>query len=500
MRHWLLNYFLHDFVPSRELRITLTSFLNSMPFHPLIKQSPRDQRIIKGLKRVVRRLKKLYYASSSSSRVRVIDPPPLTDEQEQLQAMAREKISQTTIRQKTLNRVNGIHVDARHSNNTAIKNKQDASVVVIGTSNSSKTERQSRTRRRGSSTSSSSNPNINHSLPASLYNLHEGANDSATKEWYNLKQHKENCLKSQDFHSSNVSDNSLESVISPGTSAEVSEYEDEDDEDDDGSLSKASFHSKATPDQQSATSAPQLVSNELAEKLEQLRQQQQNEEIDEKTEAEIFLAAYSANPAATTAAIIHKTQSNFEDGLRARPFYNAQLAIPSAISTPEIYHPQQQQEQQQEQQQQNDFESSTSARDGMINSTSYNSMAYPSVTDSEVVTPSIDTGRSRLNSSYNQDHSKLLPLFPSQHHQNKRASKTWIDPKVKPLPLLVTSDDSLPSPPPNSNKKKDDKVEQWRMSVHQPDSPKGKEPQFSLKNSESNVTEVKQDDLNTGYL
>jgi hypothetical protein len=277
-------------------------------------------------------------------------------------------------------------------------------------------------------------------------------------------------------------------MLSPGTSAEVSDYDDddEDDEDDDqddedNSLSKASFHSKTIPDPSNTSSAPQFVSNELTEKLERLCQQQQ-EEVDEKTEAEIFLAAYSANPAAATAAIVHKTQSNFEDGLRKRPFYNAQLAVPSAISTPDIYHPQQQ----------HYFESPTNG-DGMINSMSYNSMAYPSVTDSEVVTPSIepaiDTGRTRLrSSSFNQDRSKLLPLFPINHYQNKRLSKTWIDPKVKPLPLLVVADE-----PPISKKKKDDKVEQWRMSVHQQESSptKAKETQPSLKHSESNLTEVK---------
>ncbi|KAG2216650.1 hypothetical protein INT45_010790, partial [Circinella minor] len=52
MRHWLLNYFIHDFIPCRELRIILTTFLNSLPQYTLVQQSPRDQRIVRGLKKV----------------------------------------------------------------------------------------------------------------------------------------------------------------------------------------------------------------------------------------------------------------------------------------------------------------------------------------------------------------------------------------------------------------------------------------------------------------
>lgn len=61
MRHWLLNYFEHDFQHCRELRQVLTSFLNSLAHHPLVRRSARDQRIVKGLKRVVRRLKYIHY-------------------------------------------------------------------------------------------------------------------------------------------------------------------------------------------------------------------------------------------------------------------------------------------------------------------------------------------------------------------------------------------------------------------------------------------------------
>ena len=64
MRHWLLNYFVHDFIPCRELRIILTTFLNSLPQYTLVQQSPRDQRIVRGLKKVVRGLKAVHYSPS----------------------------------------------------------------------------------------------------------------------------------------------------------------------------------------------------------------------------------------------------------------------------------------------------------------------------------------------------------------------------------------------------------------------------------------------------
>ncbi|KAI9314588.1 hypothetical protein BX666DRAFT_1968375 [Dichotomocladium elegans] len=68
MRHWLLNYFLHDFVHSRDLRLLLTSFLNSLAQDPIVRQSARDQRIVKGLKKVVRRLKIMHYENPPVAR------------------------------------------------------------------------------------------------------------------------------------------------------------------------------------------------------------------------------------------------------------------------------------------------------------------------------------------------------------------------------------------------------------------------------------------------
>ncbi|KAG1061775.1 hypothetical protein G6F42_027588 [Rhizopus arrhizus] len=166
--------------------------------------------------------------------------------------------SSSTIRQKTLNMVNGVHLDARHSYNTAVKNTHAAApnVVVIGNYPSATNHQhhksnsyiEQRRRRRGSSVSSIATSNkINNgsSVPNSMYNLHDNANNSASMEWINIQQQQQlNNSKSQDFYISNVSDNSLESAISPGTSDE-SDYEE-----DDMAASPKSYHSKDTQQQQ----------------------------------------------------------------------------------------------------------------------------------------------------------------------------------------------------------------------------------------------------------
>ncbi|CAO3698877.1 unnamed protein product [Rhizopus stolonifer] len=126
IRHWLLNYFLHDFVPDKELRSILTKFLNDMSLNLTVKKSARDQRIIQSLKRVVQRLKKIYYTSRTP--VQVIEPPPPTFEQERVKAIIKDSLGKSTIRQ----RFNGIHVDARHGANTAIRDQKTAQVLLIG--------------------------------------------------------------------------------------------------------------------------------------------------------------------------------------------------------------------------------------------------------------------------------------------------------------------------------------------------------------------------------
>ncbi|CAG8499118.1 4477_t:CDS:10 [Acaulospora morrowiae] len=66
IRHWLLNYFYFDFVSCRELRSILTNYLNDLSARQSIRDSPRDQRIVQGLRKVLKRLKKLYYQKDLS--------------------------------------------------------------------------------------------------------------------------------------------------------------------------------------------------------------------------------------------------------------------------------------------------------------------------------------------------------------------------------------------------------------------------------------------------
>ncbi|KAI9475584.1 MAG: hypothetical protein EXX96DRAFT_620078 [Benjaminiella poitrasii] len=130
LRHWLNNYFVHDFIGNQALRVLLTDFLNQLPRHPLIQRSPRDQRIVKILKRVVRRLKKLYY-DHSPSRVKVIAPPPPTVEQEELGDRVRAKLSQSAIRRKAAR----IDLSSHHHGNVAVQDARYAPVLVIGSLN-----------------------------------------------------------------------------------------------------------------------------------------------------------------------------------------------------------------------------------------------------------------------------------------------------------------------------------------------------------------------------
>ncbi|EIE85764.1 hypothetical protein RO3G_10474 [Rhizopus delemar RA 99-880] len=133
IRHWLSNYFVHDFIGNYNLRKILTDFLNQLSHHPLVKLSPRDQRIVKALKRVVHRLKKLYYTrSSSTSRVKIISPPPPTLEQEHLSEMVRAKLSQNAIRRKATIRMD---MGSDHHGNLAVQDTRSAPVRVVGSLN-----------------------------------------------------------------------------------------------------------------------------------------------------------------------------------------------------------------------------------------------------------------------------------------------------------------------------------------------------------------------------
>lgn len=66
IRHWLLNYFVEDFVPDSNLRGRLTGWLNATAKLPSVKASPSDQRLLKNLKKVVRRLKEQYASIGTS--------------------------------------------------------------------------------------------------------------------------------------------------------------------------------------------------------------------------------------------------------------------------------------------------------------------------------------------------------------------------------------------------------------------------------------------------
>ncbi|KAG0262935.1 hypothetical protein BG011_009531 [Mortierella polycephala] len=61
LRHWLLNYFEFDFMPSKDLRQTLSRFLRLLMKDPLVVQSTRDQRIVKELRRYSQSLIKEHY-------------------------------------------------------------------------------------------------------------------------------------------------------------------------------------------------------------------------------------------------------------------------------------------------------------------------------------------------------------------------------------------------------------------------------------------------------
>ncbi|GAA5990430.1 hypothetical protein JCM10908_007368 [Rhodotorula pacifica] len=64
-RYWLLNHFMQDFYPSREVRTTLTAWLNSSARDPRFRASPKDVRLVKALKKTVRKCKDAYILGKS---------------------------------------------------------------------------------------------------------------------------------------------------------------------------------------------------------------------------------------------------------------------------------------------------------------------------------------------------------------------------------------------------------------------------------------------------
>ncbi|KAI9249727.1 hypothetical protein BDA99DRAFT_216272 [Phascolomyces articulosus] len=330
MRHWLLNYFVHDFIPSRDLRITLTSFLNALPYHPLVKHSPRDQRIVKSLKRVVRRLKKVYYLrSAESDRVKVIAPPPPTEEQERVEEMVRAKLAQSPIRRKTA-LVSSVNISDRHHGNMAVQDTGSAPVVVIGSvRNASKSpsgmeisrtstpnsaamppprggspqqqqQHQQHQIRRNISTASISRFGKNskqqdiEAVKASYMRRME-----QQKKAMDMQQHDTATIPvgpttdTMSCQSSVMTDDSLESAISPGTTdVEMSDEEDEDDYSDDG-------NEKQRPTEE-----------QLTIRLE--RERRKREEEEEQNRAEFFSPSGVSGGSSSLAKV--PTSSSIQSG------------------------------------------------------------------------------------------------------------------------------------------------------------------------------------------
>ncbi|EGU11422.1 hypothetical protein RTG_02580 [Rhodotorula toruloides ATCC 204091] len=67
IRYWLLNHFMDDFFPSRELRTTLTVGLNNAARDERFRSSPKDARLIKGLKKTARKCKEAYILGATSA-------------------------------------------------------------------------------------------------------------------------------------------------------------------------------------------------------------------------------------------------------------------------------------------------------------------------------------------------------------------------------------------------------------------------------------------------
>lgn len=199
-RHWLLNYFVHDFIPSKALRFTLTSYLNSLPQHPLVRKSPRDQRIVKGLKRVVRRLKKVYYRKSSSNthRVKVVRAPPPTPDHEKIEQMVRAKLSSHSLRKKTL----------AMGGNAAITDVNSTPVVVVGSL------------RKKNGPFGSIRGDSPNGRPASPARIHNDTVSAKTIHMQHLQKQEEiERRKQQEKRASVSSDESLNSMLTAGTTA-----------------------------------------------------------------------------------------------------------------------------------------------------------------------------------------------------------------------------------------------------------------------------------------
>ncbi|KAI8080251.1 uncharacterized protein B0P05DRAFT_540554 [Gilbertella persicaria] len=259
LRHWLNNYFVHDFIGNRSLRVILTEFLNQLPRHPLVKESPRDQRIVKILKRVVRRLKKLYYnRSSGASRVKVIAPPPPTAEQEQMGEIVRAKLSQNVIRRKT---TLGVDMSSHHNGNMAVQDARYARVVVVGSLKSTLVD---------SPTVDTLAHRLSHASAHDIVVPEANGFDDGQSHQYNKSVHESSMAEPHapvDASSmiSVASDDSLESELSAGETVpnESDESdEDEDEEEEDGLHQTGDLDRHWLQEQQETLAYFQPVANE----------------------------------------------------------------------------------------------------------------------------------------------------------------------------------------------------------------------------------------------
>src|SRR5690606_18363091 len=73
IRHWILNYFADDFVPSIQLREAFTEKLNALSHAVAEKGSPSDLKILAEIKRCWKRTCALYWDKSAERQGSVSD-------------------------------------------------------------------------------------------------------------------------------------------------------------------------------------------------------------------------------------------------------------------------------------------------------------------------------------------------------------------------------------------------------------------------------------------
>ncbi|KAI9007583.1 hypothetical protein CLU79DRAFT_840460 [Phycomyces nitens] len=279
----------------------------------------RDQRIVKGLKRVVRRLKKVYYRSSASERVQVIAPPPPTSDQERVGEMVRAKLSQSAIRRKTT--FGGVDVGGQHNGNMAVQDARRAPVVVIGSVRNPQSATGSHPESEGyraSTTSSAWDSDANYNnisrYASSAFSMARTGQSKmdvmAIKASYmhRMEQQKrfldedgsapvdppEPVAPEESSRSSVVTDDSLESTISPGTTdAEMSEEDSLAEEDVEDEVDRPKSVATATSERHNPTHFNDL-NEQLTAKLESERRRR--EEEDERKRAEFFSGNPSVEP------------------------------------------------------------------------------------------------------------------------------------------------------------------------------------------------------------